>query len=170
MRPAYPTKGFKLSQRVDECKPLELGTECALFAKDKVPKNLLKDPRLSSDHTSAYTRTFIDSNLQMHRGSVDDSMSGTTAIVARIKGRSVHVCNVGDSRATLGEVNSQGRLRAVDLSHDQTPFRDDECQRVKAAGARVLTLDQLEGLKDQNIKCWAGAYTRPPSRSNLSRF
>ena len=53
-----------------------------------------------------------------------------------IEGRSVHVCNVGDSRATLGEVNSQGRLRAVDLSHDQTPFRDDECQRVKAAGAR----------------------------------
>ena len=34
----------------------ELGTECALFAKDKVPKNLLKDPRLSSDHASAYTR------------------------------------------------------------------------------------------------------------------
>jgi serine/threonine protein phosphatase PrpC len=72
-------------------------------------------------------------------------MSGTTAIFARVKGRKLHVCNVGDSRATLGEVRpSDGKLRAVDLSHDQTPFRDDECSRVKAAGARVLTLDQLE--------------------------
>lgn len=46
------------------------------------------------------------------------------------------------------------KLTAFDLSHDQTPFRGDECERVKAAGARVLTLDQLEGVKDPNIQCW----------------
>ncbi len=27
------------------------------------------------------------------------------------------------------------------------PYRRDECERVKRCGARVLTLDQLEGLK-----------------------
>lgn len=30
----------------------------------------------------------------------------------------------------------------------------DECERVKAAGARVLTLDQVEGLKDPTVDCW----------------
>ncbi|CAI5535389.1 unnamed protein product [Closterium sp. Naga37s-1] len=47
-------------------------------------------------------------------------------------------------------------LRAVDLSSDQTPFRADECARVRACGARVLTLDQLEGLKDPDVQCWGG--------------
>lgn len=46
------------------------------------------------------------------------------------------------------------RIRAMDLSHDQTPFRADECARVRRCGARVLTLDQLEGLKDPNVECW----------------
>ena len=135
----------------------ERGTECAEFAMERVPKNLLKDAdRMSNgEHVSSFTRAFVDTNLQMHHSDIDDSMSGTTAIVARIKGRKLYVCNVGDSRATLGEVRpSDGALRAVDLSHDQTPFRDDECQRVKAAGARVLTLDQLEGVKDPTEKCW----------------
>jgi hypothetical protein len=42
----------------------------------------------------------------------------------------------------------------VDISCDQTPFREDEYKRVKLCGARVLSLDQLEGLKDPNVQCW----------------
>ena len=38
-------------------------------------------------------------------------------------------------------------LQAVGLSVDQTPYRKDELERVKAAGARVLSLDQLEGVE-----------------------
>lgn len=41
----------------------------------------------------------------------------------------------------------QGRLVAQPMTEDQTPFRTDELARVRAAGARVMTLDQLEGLK-----------------------
>lgn len=32
--------------------------------------------------------------------------------------------------------------------------RLDECLRVLQAGARVMTLDQLEGLKDPSLPCW----------------
>jgi hypothetical protein len=32
--------------------------------------------------------------------------------------------------------------------------RRDERDRVKAAGARVMTLDQIEGLKDPTTECW----------------
>lgn len=32
--------------------------------------------------------------------------------------------------------------------------RRDECERVKIFGARVLTLDQVYGVKDPSIECW----------------
>lgn len=36
---------------------------------------------------------------------------------------------------------------AKPLSNDQTPYRKDERERVKKAGARVLSMDQIEGLE-----------------------
>jgi cGMP-dependent protein kinase len=71
----------------------------------------------------------------------------------------MHVCNVGDSRAimayeqqgapgrALGALGSGGRLVAKTLSNDQTPYRKDERERCKAAGARILTMDQIDGLE-----------------------
>lgn len=32
--------------------------------------------------------------------------------------------------------------------------RRDECDRVRRFGARVLTLDQVYGVKDPSIECW----------------
>lgn len=34
------------------------------------------------------------------------------------------------------------------------PRRKDECERVKKCGARVLTLEQLDGLRDPTIQEW----------------
>jgi cGMP-dependent protein kinase 2 len=73
-------------------------------------------------------------------------MSGTTAICVLLRGRSLLVANVGDSRAVLAE-RVDGGVVARDLSLDQTPYREDERERVKARGARVATLDQIEGVK-----------------------
>ena len=39
----------------------------------------------------------------------------------------------------------------TDLQHD---CRRDECERVKKFGARVLTLDQVYGVKDPSVECW----------------
>jgi len=39
------------------------------------------------------------------------------------------------------------QLLALPLSQDQTPYRPDERERVKACGARVMTVDQIEGLE-----------------------
>jgi serine/threonine protein phosphatase PrpC len=57
----------------------------------------------------------------------------------------IHVANVGDSRAVIATM-SDGKLVAQPLSVDQTPYRSDERERVKRSGARVLTMDQLEGI------------------------
>jgi CRP-like cAMP-binding protein/serine/threonine protein phosphatase PrpC len=72
-------------------------------------------------------------------------MSGTTAIVCFFKGAELTVANVGDSRAIVGEKKGK-RIIAYSLSIDQTPYRADERERVKAAGAVVMSCDQLEGI------------------------
>jgi len=132
----------------------EFGTPCSQFSKDKVPENLLKHPQFKTNINAAYHQAFVDSNKQLHRrDDIDDSLSGTTGITVLIRGKTLHVANVGDSRAVCAEMQG-GKLTAVDLSWDQTPYRQDECDRVKKCGARILTLDQLEGLKDPNIQCW----------------
>ena len=79
---------------------------------------------------------------------MDDTLSGTTAISILFHGADMMtVSNVGDSRAIAGVKTEDGKIRAVPLSHDQTPYRKDERVRVKKSGARILSLDQIEGLE-----------------------
>ena len=42
------------------------------------------------------------------------------------------------------------KLKASPLSIDQTPFRKDERERCKRAGAVIATMDQLEGEEDMH--------------------
>merc|ERR550514_436052 len=72
-------------------------------------------------------------------------MSGTTAITAYFNDAEVCVANIGDSRAVVGERKGK-RVIAYSLSIDQTPYRQDERERVKALGAVVMSCDQLEGI------------------------
>lgn len=44
-------------------------------------------------------------------------------------------------------VEAKDKLVAIPLSVDQTSWRKDERKRIKAAGGRVLTIDQIEGRK-----------------------
>jgi cGMP-dependent protein kinase len=56
------------------------------------------------------------------------------------------VANVGDSRC-IAVKDEGGTLVPKPLSTDQTPYRRDERARVRKCGARVLNMDQLEGLE-----------------------
>ena len=52
----------------------------------------------------------------------DDALSGTTAISILLRGKTMFISNVGDSRAIV--ISSAGdRLVAKPLSVDQTPYR-----------------------------------------------
>ncbi|XP_057759820.1 protein phosphatase 2C and cyclic nucleotide-binding/kinase domain-containing protein isoform X1 [Arachis stenosperma] len=131
----------------------EFGAQCSQFVKQKLCENLLRSAKFQNDAVEACHGAFLATNLQLHNDVLDDSMSGTTAITVLVRGRTIIVANSGDSRAVIGERRGKD-LVAVDLSLDQTPFRADELERVKMCGARVLTLDQIEGLKDPEVQCW----------------
>ena len=78
--------------------------------------------------------------------------------------RTIFVSNVGDSRAVVLSLADSKHAAATPtkggnypppqptrkligkpLSSDQTPYRKDERERVKKYGARILSMDQLEG-------------------------
>ena len=100
----------------------------------------------------ACTRTIRQHRqYQLHRVNIDDTLSGTTACTVFFDGTEIHVANAGDSRAIVAEMDPvKGRLKAQPLSIDQTPYRKDERDRCKKAGARVLSMDQLEGLVEKH--------------------
>lgn len=131
----------------------QFGTQCSNFVKDRLVEILANDPTLCDDPVKAFTSAFEMTNMELHESEIDDTMSGTTAITVLVIGDTIFVANVGDSRAVLA-VKERNQIIAEDLSYDQTPFRRDEYERVKLCGARVLSVDQVEGLKDPNIQTW----------------
>lgn len=115
---------------------------------------------ISKAHTECNKRMHVNQDL-------DDSLSGTTSISIYLHGKRnrITIANVGDSRAVIGRANSttvnnsstndnsaskkpkEGTLKAYALSRDQTPYRRDERVRIRKTGARILSLDQIEGLE-----------------------
>ncbi|KAK1294363.1 putative protein phosphatase 2C 35 [Acorus calamus] len=132
----------------------QFGAQCAQFVEKRLIEVLSGDHSLADDPVKAYNSAFLRVNSELHESEVDDSMSGTTAITAIVSGDTLFVANVGDSRAVIAVRNEGGGVIAEDLSSDQTPFRKDEYERVRMCGARVLSVDQVEGIKDPNIQHW----------------
>ncbi|KAJ9700176.1 hypothetical protein PVL29_005817 [Vitis rotundifolia] len=136
----------------------QFGAQCSNFVKDRLVEVLSNDPTLLDDPVKVYNSAFLVTNSELHNSEIDDSMSGTTAITVLLIGNTLFVANVGDSRAVIA-VKEGNRIIAEDLSYDQTPFRKDEYDRVKLCGARVLSVDQVEGLKDPDIQTWGDEET-----------
>ncbi|TMW55125.1 hypothetical protein Poli38472_013887 [Pythium oligandrum] len=133
----------------------QYGDMCAQYAAEHLPVNIAKHLDDNVGILPALTRAHVETNRSMHDCGFDDSMSGTTAISVFFDGNEIHISNVGDSRAIIAQedlkapLSEEGheRLIAKPLSIDQTPFRKDERERVKKCGARILTVDQVEGLE-----------------------
>lgn len=154
------------------------GDGCAIFAKNELPKQIRKhvvamkkehpDEDFTKDQMQqCLLKAHVETNKNLREDViVDDSLSGTTAISIYFHGNRnrITVSNLGDSRAVLGQCDPTGPsfhhtsapLKALPLSRDQTPYRKDERARIRATGARVLSLDQLEGLEPLDASDSAG--------------
>lgn len=68
------------------------------------------------------------------------SDSGTTAVVALIRGKQLIVANAGDSRCVVSECG-----KAVDMSYDHKPEDEVELARIKNAGGKVTMDGRVNG-------------------------
>ena len=114
------------------------GDLCAQWARDQVPLELAKCLKAYPDDMErSFKEAFVKVNTTLHENKqIDDKMSGTTAIVVLVNKGSLHIANVGDSRAIVAQMLDT-KLTAYSLSQDQTPFRKDERERCKRVGAQV---------------------------------
>ena len=82
------------------------GTECAQWARDQVPLELAKCLKeYPDDMERSFKEAFLKVNASLHKNKqIDDKMSGTTAVVVLVNKGTLHVANVGDSRAIVAQM------------------------------------------------------------------
>ena len=125
------------------------GHRCAQFGRDHLAGKLrqLSDAHPGADLVKLLNTSHLAVNKAMHAAAFDDDMSGTTAINIAFRDGFMYVSNLGDSRAIVGVDNGDDGLVVQPLSFDQTPYRKDERERCRAAGARILTISMLDGVE-----------------------
>ena len=118
------------------------GDSCAEFVRKRaVPllESLMNKDSFKYDFKQAVLETWRAIDDEMHeQEDFSDTYSGTTSISAIFRGKEMYVSNIGDSRAIIGERQGK-RIVAKALSIDQTPYRKDERDRIKAAGGVIMT-------------------------------
>jgi serine/threonine protein phosphatase PrpC len=78
-----------------------------------------------------------------------------------VRGRTLTVANIGDSRVILGRAShgdagsGAGKLKAVEVSVDHKPDREDEMKRIVAHGGRVFAVEYDDGV-DGPPRVWLG--------------
>lgn len=120
----------------------EQGKRVSEFARSQLAKNLYASKDLYTKPAVAMENSFAETQRSIERShAIDAQRSGTTAVVCYRHRDHLVVANVGDSRAVLGRCSSRegdGRsLRAVDLSSDQRPMREDERTCILQQGGLV---------------------------------
>lgn len=107
------------------------GDKCSQFSSHIFPKKIKHNTSYKSDFLRAFKEAFIGTNESLHKRkemkgekNIDDSFSGTTAICLMLYGSEAFIGNVGDSRAIAGVKSENGKVEAVLLSVDQTPYRN----------------------------------------------
>ncbi|CAB1097827.1 unnamed protein product [Ectocarpus sp. CCAP 1310/34] len=71
-------------------------------------------------------------------GNGNSRQDGTTATACLLVGNFLVTANVGDSRAVLGSVGHEGKLRCKNISVDHKPEDPHEKRRIKTAGGEVV--------------------------------
>ena len=96
------------------------GGECSRFVRNGVAETLQRHIARRANTTAlALTNTFTELDREMHlQQGFNDAYSGTTAIAILFRGRTMHIANVGDSRAMIAQRHGR-KLVAYPLSSDQ---------------------------------------------------
>jgi len=88
--------------------------------------------------------------------SIDTEFSGTTCVIGMLRGRTLAVANIGDSRVILGRKEPGARgLKAISISDDHKPDREDEQRRIESRGGRVFAVEYDDGV-DGPPRVWLG--------------
>lgn len=134
----------------------EAGDLVSHYFTDRLPAKVYRNPRWETDPGKAIASEVARlERAVLADASIDTEFSGTTAVFATIRGDTLTVANIGDSRIILGRQGAGGKIEAVEVSLDHKPDREDEKKRILAAGGRVFAVEYDDGI-DGPPRVWLG--------------
>ena len=108
----------------------------------EIRKNLIKDRSkiqkfTSKDQVDKYFKELFK-NIQKKTDKNKDFITSGSCVIAVLKiEEKLYVINLGDSRSVIGQLKD-GKKRAIEMSIDHKPTRDDEMKRIIDKGGEVV--------------------------------
>lgn len=118
-----------------------------------LPCFFLEALETSTDMLSALISAYEQTNESMRKCDIDAVCSGSTCLTAVIVDGDLLVANIGDSRAVLGQGESQA-LAALTLTSDHKPDVPTERRRLEEAGGRVEATCGANGQSVGPLRLW----------------
>ncbi|EGD74058.1 phosphatase 2C [Salpingoeca rosetta] len=115
------------------------GEKASGFVRKAFPARLLRRD-ITLTPSTALKDTVLETAKALDRAGFSVRESGTTAVTVLKHGKFLHIANVGDSRAVVGQRRSKGgttTIAAVSLTRDHKPSDRAELLRVQRAGGVV---------------------------------
>jgi len=115
------------------------GDRAADYCTDLLHVNIFKQYRCFMEHNipAAMKQGFIDTDkgfLSLAKGGDQKWRDGSTGLVLLLQNNKLFTAHVGDSRAVLCR-----EKRAIELTDDHKPDREDEQQRIESIGGSVVS-------------------------------
>ncbi|CAM9376984.1 unnamed protein product [Chrysoparadoxa australica] len=135
----------------------EVGDKIATAFKKELAPAVFGHPHWATDVARAVAEAIARIEEALNSDdSVDTEFSGTTLVAAAIRGGTMTIINIGDSRITLGRVDkASGKMVAEPLSLDHKPETPEERDRILSAGGRVFAVEYDDGV-DGPPRVWLG--------------
>ena len=133
---------------------IEGGTVSNHF-KNRIPKLLSSSASFSNSQSTgvAIKEALLKAEREIvDNVHVDTTLSGTTGVIAVVRGTKLFVANVGDSRAVFGmsdenaDASQSGKYIARDATIDHKPDHPEEKKRIQEIGGRVFAVKFDDGI------------------------
>lgn len=134
----------------------EDGDKVSQSIKSKLANYLFKHRDFATDIKAALADVIARCESEVLREpSIETEFSGTTFTCAVIRNNKCVLCNIGDSRTSLGFRNKSGGVSSVSLTADHKPDLPAEKARIEAKGGRVFAVEYDDGV-DGPPRVWLG--------------
>ena len=133
----------------------EAGDLVSHFVSERIAPRVFRHPEFATTPNTALKEELDRLERTMLADSaIDTEFSGSTAVLAAVRDRKIHVCNVGDSRIIVAR-DIGGKLTAIDVSNDHKPDLEAEKARIEACGGRVFAVEYEDGVSGPP-RVWLG--------------
>eukprot|EP01041_Mallomonas_annulata_P007805 gene7805-15970_t len=113
------------------------GDRVSEFCMQQIVVTLEAHPSLAANPGAALIDTFETTNRALTSTKIQYYSSGCTCVTVLMRGSTLWVANVGDSRAVVATTDNKGRMRATGLTRDHKPNDPDEKARITSMGGFV---------------------------------